>query len=92
MYSKKIRDYIADNAGNAVLFSNPEFDNSIVGISDNGGVIYDYDMMVKELCVEDGIDEMEAREFIDYNTIRAIPYADVYGTPMIVMYRVNLTE
>lgn len=74
-------EYIKDTA---LKFENPSFDNSIVGISDEGRLIYDYDNMVQELMLKDNMNELEAMEFIDYNTIRSLPY---YGSnaPIIMM-------
>ena len=58
----------------AVVLENPDFADAVVGVSDEGRVVYDYGRMVRSLMREDGMDEEEAREFIDYNTIRALPY------------------
>lgn len=61
---------------NTVLFENPSYINSIVGINDDGQLVYSYELMIEWLMKQDGMeDETEAMEFIDYNTIRAIPYA-----------------
>ena len=37
--------------------------------------IYDYDKMVKWLIEEEGFEETNAEEWINYNTIRALDYA-----------------
>ncbi|MBO7500157.1 MAG: helix-turn-helix domain-containing protein [Fibrobacterales bacterium] len=58
----------------AVVLENPDFADAVVGTSDDGRVVYDYERMVRSLMREDNMDEEEAREFIDYNTIRALPY------------------
>lgn len=69
----------------AIVFENPDYDAAIIGIDEEGGrVIYDYEKMVKCLMDEDGMTEEEATDFIDYNTIRALPYAG--PTAPIVMY------
>jgi hypothetical protein len=59
----------------AVVFDNPEFDPAIVGVTDDGCVVYEYEKMVAHLMETDGISEVDAIEFIEYNTIRALPYA-----------------
>jgi hypothetical protein len=59
----------------AVVFDNPEFDPAIVGVTEDGCVVYDYEKMVAHLMETDGISAVDAIEFIDYNTIRALPYA-----------------
>lgn len=57
-----------------VVFDNPSYDNAIIGTDEEGRAIYSYDLMVECLMIEDGMDYEEACEFIDYNTIRALPY------------------
>lgn len=59
----------------AVVFDNPSFDNSIIGVTTDGKAVYDYEKMVAELMADDGVSEQEAIDWIEYNTIRAIPYA-----------------
>ena len=71
----------------AVVFDNPDFDEAIIGATEDGRVVYDYDAMVKCLAEKDGMTELEAMEFIDYNTIRAIPYAGEYAP--IIMYSIK---
>ena len=59
----------------AIVFDNPSFDNSIVGFTTDGQVVYDYEKMVEELMNDEDISEQEAIDWIEYNTIRTIPYA-----------------
>ena len=68
-----------------VIFDNPSYDNALIGVSENNRAIYDYDKMVVWLAVAWAISREEAVEFIEYNTIRAIPYAGEAAP--IVMYR-----
>lgn len=72
----------------AVVFDNPDYDDAIIGVTDEGRVVYDYDAMVKILVERDGMDETEAIEFIEYNTIRALPYAG--DNPPIIMTQLQL--
>ena len=67
----------------AVVFDNPDFDEAIIGATEDGRAVYEYDTMVKCLAEKAGISELEAMEFIDYNTIRVIPYAGEHA-PIIV--------
>lgn len=69
----------------AVVFDNPDYDDAIIGLTGEGNVVYDYEAMVESLMKKDGIGRMEAVEFIDYNTIRAIPYSP--DPQPIIMYR-----
>lgn len=75
------RDY-----GDSVLFENPSYVDAIIGVSDEGAVCYSYEKMIKYLMDTDQMDYEEAMEFIDYNTIRALPYTASYGKRPIVIY------
>lgn len=57
-----------------VVFENPDYDDAIIGVSHDDRVVYSFEKMVKCLIEEDGMTDEEAVEFIEYNTIRAIPY------------------
>ncbi len=57
-----------------VVLESPDYLSAIVGISDDGRLIYDYEKMVEHLVATDAMDYEEACEFIDFNTIGALPY------------------
>ena len=59
----------------AVVFDNPSYDDAIIGVTD-GRVVYDFDKMVECLVNDEDMSEEEAIEFIEYNTIRALPYIE----------------
>ena len=65
------------------FFENPDFVDAIVGITEEGNLIYDYDKMIQSLVNEGEMNEEEAIEWIEYNTIRTIPYMG-NGRPIIV--------
>ncbi len=67
-----------------VIFENPSFDEALIGVSEDNRAIYDYDKMVVWLAITWAISREEAMEFIEYNTIRALPY---YGGAPIVMHK-----
>ena len=71
---------------NAILFENPSYETAIIGISDSGQVCYSYNKMVEYLMETDNMTDEDAREFIDYNTIRALPYASSMGDRPVVIY------
>lgn len=86
MINKNIREELKEKEYNdTILFDNPSFDNSIVGYTEEGRVIYDYSLMVSEFAKENNCTEFDAIEFIDYNTLRALPYAGEFAP--IIMYR-----
>lgn len=75
MKQDDIRKYLNEmEMYDTIMFENPSYETAIIGISDDDRLIYDYDKMVEFLKETDNMDDEEACEFIDYNTLRAIPY------------------
>lgn len=69
--NKEIRENLPEDT---MVFDNASYDNSIIGVSTDGRVVYSFSKMVEELMTDNGWSEMEAIEWIEYNTIRALPY------------------
>lgn len=57
-----------------VIFKDYDYEDAFVGVSEDGRAIYDYDIMVSWLVETKGYTEEEAIEWIEYNTMRALPY------------------
>jgi transcriptional regulator with XRE-family HTH domain len=71
----KIKEWLCDrDYEDTVVLENPDYLSAIVGVSDDGRLIYDYEKMAEHLMATDGMDYEEACEFIDFNTIGALPY------------------
>ena len=70
----------------AIVFDNMSYDGSIVGVTTDGRVVYGYDKMVEELMEDEKCSYEEAADWIDYNTIRALPYAGENGP--IIMFSI----
>ena len=67
-----------------IFFVNPSYDLALVGVTSNRRAVYNYELMVEYLVKEEGfIDEYEARDFIDYNALRALPY---FGKSAPIIY------
>ena len=65
------------------FFVNPDYIDAIVGISDDGRLVYAYSKMIENLMLSDNMSYEDATEFIDYNTVRSIPYMGEHA-PIIV--------
>ena len=66
-------------------FTNPSFDDAILGVSDDGKLIYDYDLMLDYMVNKEDCSYEDAIDWVEYNTIRTIPYMG--GKAPIIMYR-----
>ena len=70
-----LKDFLCERGHeDAVVLESPDYLSAIVGVSDDGRVIYDYEKMARCLMETDGMDYEEATEFIDFNTLGALPY------------------
>ena len=72
-----------------VLFSNFDYEDAFIGISNDDRAIYDWEKMVQYLIEKQDMTEEEAIEWIDYNTIRALAY---YEKAPIIMYPYSLED
>lgn len=86
---ESLKEWLCDNDHeDTIVLESPDYLSAIIGISEEGRLIYSYDKMVEHLMDTDGMDVEEAMEFIDYNTVRALPYAG--GMAPIIQYNVEL--
>ena len=81
---QQLKDFLCERGyEEAIVFEDPAYDSAFLGVSDDGRAAYDYELMVESLRAQEGLSYTEAVEFIDYNTIRALPYMGPHA-PIIV--------
>ena len=71
---KKVEKLVEMGYEGMSYFTDPDYDDAIIGVDQDGRIVYDYDKMVDSLVKEDGMSREDAIEFIEYNTVRTIPY------------------
>lgn len=64
------------------VFDDYDYADAFIGMSDDGRAVYSYDKMVEWLMLKENWTFEEAVEWIDYNTMRALPYYP--GGPIVV--------
>lgn len=69
-----------------IIFKDEGYDDALIGVSDGNRAIYDFELMIKWLINKDGMTKEEAIEWIEYNTIRSLPY---FENAPIIMYRLT---
>lgn len=77
----KLRELLPEDS---LVFDNASYDNSIVGVTTDNRVVYDYNKMILELMEDEGWSYDDAVDWIEFNTIRSISYAGEKAP--IVMY------
>ena len=85
-----IEEKLLDAGFEDVVYFPDYGEECIIGIDSNNRAVYSFEKMIQSL-MKDGMDDMDAIEWIEYNTIRALPYIDNYtdGHAPIVMYDVD---
>lgn len=80
----RVEQLLLDNGYEGVTFlENFDFDSALIGVTNDNRCCYDYNKMIQYPIEKQGFSEEEAIEWIDYNTIRALPYAG-RDAPVIV--------
>lgn len=51
------------------------YDDALIGVTEDGRAVYDFEKMVAWLVETEDFTREAAIEWIEYNTIRALPYA-----------------
>lgn len=66
---------------------NESYDDALIGVSDDNRAIYDFSLMIEWLMTKYGWSDIESIEWIETNTLRALPYMGedapiiMYGLP-----------
>lgn len=56
------------------ILSNYSYDDALIGVTEDGRAVYDYDKMVDWLMNKEGWTYAIAADWVNYNTLRALPY------------------
>lgn len=70
----------------SIVFDNPDYDDAIVGVTIDGNVVYDYDLMVANVVEKENVSTMDAVDYIEYNAIGSLPFAGELQP--IIMYSI----
>ena len=92
MNNKELKELIRENCceeelDSIIVLEGDEFADGAIGISQDNRVVYSYWKLVESLMKNWNLeDETEAIEWLDYNTLRALPYMEADGkSPIILM-------
>lgn len=87
MTYEELQDKLLD-AGydETILLEDYDYASAFIGVTEDGRAVYEYGKMVEWLMAEEGWDYETAAEWIDYNTLRALPYGGHHGP--IVIYSI----
>ena len=72
---EKAKDKLEDlGYEDVIVFEDFSYDSALIGVSTDNRAVYSYSKMVEWLKDHERMSDDDAVEWIDYNTIRALPY------------------
>ena len=86
MTHDELKEYLKEKYGGYSLFEPEHYDEGIIGITENGNVIYSYELLAESLMLHDDWSYEDAIEWLDYNTIRTIPYMGEFQPIMLMEF------
>lgn len=63
--------------------TNYSYDTALIGVSENYEAVYDYELMIEWLMKEEGWSVEESIDWVECNTLRALPYFGA-GHPIVI--------
>ena len=83
-FTTKAEELLLDNGYDGVKYLvDFSYDDALIGVTDEGRAVYDYQKMIEWIVRTQGWTEEEAAEWIDYNTVRGLPYMGE-GAPTVM--------
>lgn len=81
------REWLLENGGDekTVMFRDPSFPTSLVGVSTDGRAIYSLDKMIQECANDNDCSEEDAADIINYNTLGSLHPTEGYEKMPIVL-------
>jgi len=67
-----------------IVFQETEYDEAIIGTTEDGRAVYDYILLVEAVSKSQGLTDQEAAEWVDYNMIRSLPYLPQDRRPIVI--------
>lgn len=84
----KVEDILLENGYEGTKYlTSFDYEDAFIGVTFDGRAVYDYDLMVEWLMNHEKFTQEEAVEWIDYNTIRALPYMG--DDSPVIIYRLE---
>ena len=84
MDERTAEEKLLDNGyEDVIILANESYDTALIAVTDDNRAVYDYEKMIDYLCNRHGWTAEEAIEWIEYNTLRALPYCGE-GAPVVI--------
>ena len=83
---KTVEEILEENGydpSEIVVLKDESYDSALIGVSNDGRAVYSFDKMVEWYTEKNNCTEEDAVEWIEFNTLRAIPYAGEHA-PIVI--------
>ncbi len=88
MTNIELKDLLSEftDAEDSIVLEGDEFADGAIGVTEDGHVVYGYNKLAAALAKAWECTYEEAVEWIEYNTIRSLPYMESIGKAPIIIY------
>jgi transcriptional regulator with XRE-family HTH domain len=70
-----LKEWLSDQGyENSVVLESPSYRNAIIGISEEGRVIYSARIILQDMVIDEGMEYEDAIDHFNYNLLRSLPY------------------
>ena len=70
-----LKEWLVDQGyEDAIVLESPTYRNAVLGISEDGRVIYSERTIIEDMIIDEGMDIEDAYDNFSYNLLRALPY------------------
>lgn len=84
-----LKEWLVDQGYNdSILLESPSYRNAVVGVSEEGRVIYSARIILQDMIIDEGMEHEEAVDHFSYNLLRSLPYMGEMAP--IIQYDITL--
>ena len=70
-----LKEWLVDQGyEDAIVLESPTYRNAVLGISEDGRVIYSERIIIEDMIIDEGMDIEDAYDNFSYNLLRTLPY------------------
>lgn len=71
----ELKEWLVDQGyENSIQLESPSYRNAVVGVSEDGRVIYSARIILEDMMIDEGMEYEDALDHFSYNLLRALPY------------------
>ena len=71
----ELKDWLVEQGyEESIVFESPTYRNAVLGISEEGRVIYSERIIIEDMMIDEGMELEEAIDHFEFNLLRSLPY------------------